>query len=116
MKQNQFKVEKYSISDCDEKVLVFITKNNKGLTITIPKTKFEAWAMFSGRLEWELNYSVAGEHQQESGQMSFHEYWDSAEHFILVDLYDYIVANPIVFRGITYPNSLDSILPQLNND
>ena len=85
-----FEIEDYNISEEEIEVIAF--KNNEEKNYTIDRQKFENWLRFNDKLDYCLDWAdYAGEHQQETGQMSLDEYWESSRECIKEDLYDYII-------------------------
>lgn len=85
-----FEIEDYNISDEEIEVTTF--KNDVEKNYTIDRQKFEKWLRHNDKLDYCFDWSdYAGEHQQEVGQMSLDEYWESGREYIYQDLYDYII-------------------------
>jgi hypothetical protein len=55
----------------------------------IYKPLFEMFLKTNDKLNWELNYSEAGEHEQKTGTMNIDEYWESGMSYITEDLLEY---------------------------
>jgi len=91
------------------KILVNIEKDNILIPITIPQDKFETFLLVTDKLQWEMNYSEAGEHKQESGTMSYEEYWSQDANIIEGDLYEYITTHPINYKGQVYTNPVQQL-------
>ena len=105
-----FEIENYRFIEKTNSVLVYIKRDKLAIPITIPKEKFEFWLRTSQRLMTTL---VLHEENQETIQadavMSKEEYWKLNHKEIHSDLYDYIIGNPINYRGTLYERSLVSI-------
>lgn len=59
-------------------------------TIGVKKSLFELFLLTNEKLEWELNYSEAGEHIQKTGSMTYDEYWEQDMPYVYQDLSEYI--------------------------
>lgn len=110
-----FEIEQYYLQD--SKIEVDIVKNELLITIYIPTEKFKNWLEDDGRLDFCLDScDHSGNHVQVTGKITFEEYLEGNKRmYILQDLYEYIVTNPITYRKKIYENSLDSILAAFEN-
>lgn len=85
-----FEIEDYNISDEEIEVTTF--KNGEEKNYIIDRQKFERWLRHNDKLDYCFDWSdYRGDHQQDTGQMSLEEYWESSRKCICEDIYDYII-------------------------
>lgn len=78
------KVEINQITDTE----IFILQNNK-VDEVINKAAFQQWVDNADKREWEMNWSdEGGNHRQDSGLMSWDDYYSSI--YITNDIADYL--------------------------
>jgi hypothetical protein len=98
----------------DTLIICWIEANSRELAVTIPKYTFEKFLKDADKLDWVYDYSGAnGEHVQLTGTITPDEYFTYPESLIIDDLKQFIVSNPIVFRGEVVQDAKQSILSQL---
>ncbi len=110
MSQKHFNVDQFEVME--NLIEVSIMKAGVSIPITIPKDKFLFFLLRDGKLDSEMEYELLGENKIPiTSTMSQQEYWATAKKDIQQDLYEYIISNPITYRGNVFTNSV----MQLNN-
>jgi len=104
MQQPQFNIESFEVAN--NEIVVMTEKYSIAIPVTIPQDKFEWWLRVNDKLQWQIKGS---DNQSITGTMSLDEYWATGMMYIIPDLYQYIITNPINRDGVVYSNSVESL-------